>query len=83
MPSTFASGTSTSSILKKPVLPARMPHFSFIGPLENPLKVRSTMKAVMPDGSPCFFFSRSVHAMTMKLSATSASEIQLFSPFST
>jgi len=40
------------------------------------------MKAVMPDGSPCFFFSRSVQAMTRKLSATSASEIQLFSPFS-
>ena len=60
-----------------------MPHFSFIGPLENPLHVRSTMKAVMPEGSPFFFFSRSVHAMTRKLSATSASEIQLFSPLST
>src|SRR5438093_6282326 len=44
-PSTFSSGTSTSSILKKPVLPARMPHFSFIGPLENPFHERSTMNA--------------------------------------
>ena len=75
-PSMFSSGTSTSSILNQPVLPARMPHFSFIGPLENPLNVRSTMKALRPEGSRCFFFSRSVQAMTMKLSATSASEIQ-------
>ena len=33
------------------------------------------MNALMPDGSRCFFFSRSVHAKTRKLSATSASEI--------
>ena len=52
-----------------------MPHFSFIGPLEKPFKVRSTMNALRPDGSRCFFFSRSVQAMTRKLSATSASEI--------
>src|SRR5213592_4598940 len=81
--STFSSGTSMSAILNQPVLPARMPHFSFIGPLENPLNVRSTMNAVRPDGSRCFFFSASVQAMTMNVSATSASEIQLFSPFST
>jgi len=43
-----------------------MPHFSFIGPLENPLKVRSTMKALMPEGSRSFFFSRSVQANTTK-----------------
>ena len=60
-----------------------MPHFSFIGPLEKPLNVRSTMNALKPEGSRCFFFSASVQAMTMKLSATSASEIQDFSPLST
>ena len=62
----FSSGTSTSSSLKKPVSPARMPHFSFIAPLENPFDVRSTMNAVMPEGSPAFFLSRSVQAMTRK-----------------
>ena len=36
-----------------------MPHFSFSVPLENPLNARSTMNALMPDGSRCFFFSRS------------------------
>ena len=36
-----------------------MPHFSFSVPLEKPLKPRSTMNALMPDGSRCFFFSRS------------------------
>ena len=40
-------------------MPARMPHFSFSVPLENPLNARSTMKALMPEGSRCFFFSRS------------------------
>ena len=30
-----------------------MPHFSFIGPLVNPLNCRSTMKALMPEGSRC------------------------------
>ena len=57
-----------------------MPHFSFIAPLANPLNVRSTMNALMPEGSRCFFFSASVHANTRKWSATLASEIQLFSP---
>ena len=37
-----------------------MPHFSFSVPLEKPLNPRSTMKALIPDGSRCFFFSRSV-----------------------
>ena len=82
-PTTFSSGTSTSSILKKPVLPARMPHFSFNVPLEKPLNARSTMKALSPDGSRCFFFSWSLHANTRKLSATSASEIHIFSPVRT
>ena len=41
------------------------------------------MKQLMPDGSRCFFFSASVHANTRKLSATSASEIHIFSPFRT
>ena len=70
-------------MLKKPVLPARMPHFSFSVPLENPLKPRSTMKALMPFGSRAFFFSASLQAKTRKLSATSASEIHIFSPVST
>ena len=82
-PTTLSSGTSTSSILKKPVLPARMPHFSFSVPLENPGKARSTMNAVSPEGSRRFFFSRSVQAKTRKWSATSASEIHCFSPEST
>ena len=82
-PTTFASGTSTSSILKKPVLPARMPHLCVSVPLEKPLKARSTMNAVSPDGSRCFFFSRSDQANTRKVSATSASEIHIFSPDST
>ena len=34
----------------------------------------------MPEVSRCFFFSRSVHAKTRKLSAMSASEIHIFSP---
>ena len=76
----FASGTSTSSILKEPVLPARMPHFSLRVALENPGMLRSTMNALMPEVSRAFFFSRSVHANTRKLSATSASEIHIFSP---
>ena len=46
-------------------------------------KARSTMKALMPDGSFCFFFSRSVQPNTRKLSATSASEIHIFSPVTT
>ena len=66
--------------MKKPVLPARMPHFSFSVPLENPLKPRSTMNALMPEVSRCYFFSKSVQANTRKLSATSASEIHIFSP---
>ena len=37
-----------------------MPHFSFSVPLEKPLNPRSMMKALIPDGSRCFFFSRSV-----------------------
>ena len=41
------------------------------------------MKQLMPDGSRCFFFSASVQANTMKLSATSPSEIHIFSPFRT
>src|SRR4029453_13358592 len=57
-----------------PGVAASMPHFSFIGPLENPLNVPSTMKALMPDGSRSFFFCRSVQAKTRKLSARSASE---------
>ena len=36
-----------------------MPHFSFSVALEKPLNARSTMNALMPDGSRCFFFSRS------------------------
>jgi hypothetical protein len=40
------------------------------------------MNALRPEGSRCFFFSGSVHAMTRKLSATSASEIHDFSPLS-
>ncbi len=82
-PTRFSSGTSTSSILKKPVLPARIPHFSFSVPLENPLKLRSRMNALMPDVSRCRFFSMSVQAKTRKLSATSASEIHIFSPLRT
>ena len=58
-----------------------MPHFSLSVPLENPLNPRSMMKQLMPDGSFCFFFSRSVQTNTTKLSATSASEIHIFSPF--
>ena len=57
-----------------------MPHFSFSVPLEKPLNPRSTMKAEMPEMSRCFFFSRSDQAKTRKLSATSASEIHIFSP---
>ena len=57
-----------------------MPHFSFSVPLEKPLNPRSMMKALMPDGSRCFFFSRSLQAKTRKLSAMSASEIHIFSP---
>jgi hypothetical protein len=57
-----------------------MPHFSFSVPLEKPLKPRSMMKALIPDVSRALFFSRSVHANTRKLSATSASEIHIFSP---
>ena len=82
-PTIFSSGTSTPSMTKYPVLPARMPHFSFSGPLENPLNVRSTMNALMPDGSRCCFFCGSVQAITRKLSATSASEIHVFSPVMT
>ena len=41
------------------------------------------MNALRPDGSRCFFFSRSVHAKTRKWSATSASEIHIFSPVRT
>jgi hypothetical protein len=41
------------------------------------------MKADRPLWSRFFFFSRSVQAMTRKWSATSASEIQIFSPFRT
>ena len=57
-----------------------MPHFSFSVPLEKPLNARSTMNALRPLGSFFFFFSMSVQAKTMKLSATSASEIHIFSP---
>ena len=79
-PRRFSAGTSTSSILKKPVLPARMPHLWVSVPLENPLKLRSTMKALSPLGSLARFFSMSLHAITRKLSATSAREIHIFSP---
>ena len=72
--------TSTSSMVKEPVLPARMPHFWVSVALVNPLNARSTMKALMPEGSRCFFLSRSLQAKTRKLSATSASEIHIFSP---
>ena len=41
------------------------------------------MNALRPEGSFCRFFSRSVQAMTRNVSATSASEIHIFSPFST
>ena len=57
-----------------------MPHFSFSVPLEKPLNARSTMKALIPEVSRAFFFSRSLQANTRKLSATSASEIHIFSP---
>ena len=69
-------------MVNQPVFPARMPHFCVMGPLEKPAKVRSTMNALRPLVSRCCFFARSVHAITMKLSATSASEIHDFSPFS-
>ena len=59
-PIRFSSGTSTSSILKNPVLPARIPHFSVSVPLEKPGKARSTRNALMPDTSRWRFFSRSV-----------------------
>ena len=39
---------------------------AFIGPLEKPLYVRSTMKALRPAGSRCFFFSASVQPTTRK-----------------
>ena len=61
-------------------MPARMPHFSLSVALVNPLKLRSMMKALIPEVSRCRFFSRSVQAKTRKLSATSASEIHIFSP---
>ena len=37
-----------------------MPHFSVKVPLENPGKLRSTRKALMPETSRFCFFSRSL-----------------------
>ena len=65
-PMRFSTGTSTSCIEKPPVLPARMPHFSLMEYELNPLKARSTMKALRPLWSRFFFFSRSVQAITRK-----------------
>jgi len=71
------------SMENPPVLPARMPHFSLIVYELKPLNARSTMKALSPLWSRFFFFSWSVHAKTMKWSATSARLIHTFSPLRT
>ena len=57
-----------------------MPHFSLSVPLEKPLNARSTINALMPDGSFSFFLFWSDQAKTRNWSATSASEIHIFSP---
>ncbi len=60
-----------------------MPSLPWIVPEEKPGIERSTMKQDIPEWSRFLRFSSSVQQKKRKLSATSASEIHIFSPFRT
>ena len=77
-PIRFSTGTGTSSMLMSPVFPARMPSLPWSVPVDKPAIPRSSMNAV----TPLWAFVRSTVANTRKWSAMSASEIQIFWPFS-
>ncbi len=79
-PTTFSSGTSTSSKVTPRVSEARWPMFHSLRPTETPFQARSTTNAVMP---PRAFSAGSVTASTKYQSATPALVIHIFWPLST
>ena len=76
-PTRLAAGTSQSEKYRIPVLPARTPSLPWSESLENPGKLRSTMKAVIP----LWPRALSTVAKTRKWSAVSARLIQILLPF--
>ncbi len=78
-PTTFSSGTSTSSNDRASVEEARMPSLSSFFPFPNPFQPDSTRKAVIPR----YPFDRSTFAKMRKISASSPFVIQSLDPFRT
>ena len=78
-PTTFSSGTSTSSNDRASVEEARMPSLSSFFPFPNPFQPDSTRKAVIPR----YPLDRSTFAKMRKISASSPFVIQSLDPFRT